>query len=88
MLYINTAFLQRHGRFQCTDPSDPLFFSLNIFHCHIKDFRVPDPEDLLCQFSHSQHIIICVHRIVREVALDHPQDPPAYEVLIIDLFQR
>ena len=87
MLYIDAAFLQRHRLFKLADPADPFLLPV-LFHRDIQHFGIADAQDLFRKLRHAEHIVIRVHRIIRNIILDQLHDSPAYKIFIRHFFQR
>ena len=87
MLYIDAAFLQRHGPFKLADPADPFRLPV-LFHCDIQHFGIADVQELFRKLRHAEHIVIRVHCIIRNIILDQFHNSPAYKIFIRHFFQR
>ena len=85
--YIPAAFLKRHAPLQHPDAPDAFLSPVNL-PGHIQHPGIPKSQDALRETCHSQHIIIGMHGVVGNVALDQFQNPAAYKIAVGDAFQR
>ena len=87
MLYIDAAFFQSHRLLQIAHTPDAFLVSI-LTHSDIEYLRIFDPQDLFREGGHSQHIVIRMHRIVSNIALDQFDHSSADKIFICHSFHR
>ena len=88
MLHIDAAFLQSHRLLQIADAPDAFLVLRPPLIVTSSTCVFLIPRIFLREGGHAEHIVVRVHRIVGNIALDQFDHSPADKIFICHPFQR